>query len=138
MIELATPETARYVADNLGPDEICVREYGREDAAALCFECASESIMSWAVIAATGEPVCLFGADGEKGDSWGSAWMFSTERVSKARFELVRGARTAIAFSRQYWPELRIFAEDRSDKQTKFLRLVGFRPSVDDEKELRI
>jgi len=138
MIAMATPTTAAYVAENLGPDEICVLEYGRDDAAALCFEVARDSLMSWVVYASDGEPVCLFGADGDEGDEWGSAWMFSTANVSKARLELVKGAKLAIEFSRKYWPELRIMSEDRSEKQTRFLRLVGFRPSADDEKELRI
>lgn len=137
MIELATPETAAYVAANLGPDEICVLEYGRENAAELCFETARDSVMSWAVIA-HGEPVCLFGADGGKEDDWGSAWMFSTPSVHKAKIETVKGCREAVSFSRTWWPELRIMAEDRSEKQTRFLELIGFRPSEDDPKELRL
>lgn len=137
MIEMATPTTAAYVAENLGPDEICVKEYGRDDAAALCFETARDSVMSWAVLS-DGKPVCLFGADGDEGDSWGSAWMFSTADVGKAKLEVIKGIREAVAFSRGFWPELRIISEDRSDKQTRFLKLIGFRPSPEDERELII
>lgn len=137
MIEMAGPETARYVADHLGPDEICVLEYGPEDAAALCYETARDATLAWVVIAKDGEPVCLFGADGDEGDEWGSAFMFSTEGIAKARLEAVKGARTAIEYAkRHHWPELRIIAEDRSEKQTKFLELIGFRPSGDDPREL--
>lgn len=135
MIEMATPETAGYVACNLAPDEICVRDFGPDDAAALCYECARDSLMSWAVIV-DGEPVCLFGADGALEDDWGSAWMFSTGSVGKAKIETVKGCREAVQFSRQYWPELRIIAEDRTEKQTRFLALIGFRPSEDDPREL--
>lgn len=137
MIEMAGPETARYVADHLGPDEICVKEYGPEDAAALCYETARDSTLSWVVIARDGEPVCLFGADGDAGDAWGSAWLFSTSGVGKAKLEAVKGIREAVAYAkRDHWPELRVAAEDRSEKQTKFLKLIGFRPSEDDPREL--
>ncbi len=135
MIEQATPLTANYVADNLADDEIGVIEFGRDNAAELCFECARDSVMSWAVVV-DGEPVCLFGADGASGDEWASAWMFSTPNVQKARFEVIRGARKAVEFSRDFWPELRIRAEDRTEKQIKFLKLIGFKPSQDDPTEL--
>ena len=139
MIELAGPETARYVAEHLGPDEICVKEYGRENAAELCFETARDSTLSWVVVSRDGEPVCLFGADGDEGDSWGSAWMFSTENIGRAAKEVIQGARVAINYALEnHWPELRIIAEDRTSKQTKFLELIGFRPSSDDPRELVI
>lgn len=138
MIELAGPDTARYVAEHLGPDEICVKEYGQEDARELCFETARDSLMSWAVIASDGEPVCLFGADGDPDDDWGSVWMFSTANVRKAKIEMIKGAREAIEFSRRYWPELRLFTEERSPKQKRFLEFIGFTPRDEDETELVI
>ena len=137
MIALATPETAAYVAANLGPDEVVLQDYAPEDAAMLAYETARDSILSWVVFAPDGEPVALFGADGDPGETWGSAWMFSTAHVGKARrIELVRGIKTAVTFSRTLWPALRVNAEDRSPKQTRFLELAGFHPSTDDPKEL--
>ena len=136
MIELATPKTANFVAANLKDDEICVLEYGREDAAAICFNTAKTSIMSWAVIGKEGLPVCLFGADGDKGDDWGSAWMFSTPLIAGSKLETIRGIRKAVAFSRSHWPELRIHAEDRTPEQIRFIRLLGFTPSDDDERTM--
>ena len=139
MIELAGPDTARYVAEHLGPDEICVKEFGKENAAELCFETARDATLSWVVISREGEPVCLFGADGDEEDDWGSAWLFSTENIGKASLETIKGARIAIKYALEnHWPELRINAEDRTAKQTKFLELIGFRPSADDPRELVI
>ena len=136
MIELAGPETARYVADNLRDREVAVRAYGKEDAAALCYETARDSVISCVVRAPGGEPVCVFGADGEAGDAWGSAWMFSTQNVGRARIELVKKVRATMAYSRNHWPQLRIVAEDRDDRQTRFLEFMGFRPIVEGETEL--
>ncbi len=136
MIELATPETARYVAENLSDREICVLDYGKEDAAELCFETARDSILSWVVVDRFGEPVCLFGADGDEGDDWGSAWMFSTGSIKKSPLETIKALRQAIDYSRSHWPQLRIISEQRSSKQARFLKLVGFRPGEEDETEL--
>lgn len=134
---MATPETASYVASHLGPDEIIVRDMGFEDAAWAAFVTARDSLLSWVIKAPDGEPVALFGADGDPGDDWGSAWLFSTHKVGKVRrMEFVKGLRTAIGFSRELWPELRIAAEDRSEKQTRFLELIGFRASPEDKREL--
>ena len=136
MIELAGPETARYVADNLSDREVGVRMFGREDAAALCYETARDSIISCVVRTPDGEPVCLFGADGDAGDDWGSAWMFSTPNVGRAKIELVKKVTATMAYSRNHWPQLRIVAEDRDDRQKRFLAFMGFRPVAEGETEL--
>lgn len=127
MIAPTSAEDARYVAENLRDEEICVRLHGREEASRIAFECATTSPLSWVVYSAMGEPVCMFGADGEKGEAWGSAWMFSTRNVCKSAKSLIWGVMTAIEYSRGWWPELRINAEPRDEKQTRFLAFIGFK-----------
>jgi len=127
LIVPATPDLARYVADNLRDEEYIVWRKGREKAAAHTFETARDSVLSWAAITAAGEPVCLFGADGSASDRWASAWMASTPKVDRQAFSICRGIRrVAIPFSRRYWPELRIRPEVRNERQRRFLASLGF------------
>lgn len=128
MIAPTSAEDAAYIADNLGDDEICVRLRGRQEASSLAYEAAMASPLSWCVYDAFGRPVAMFGADGEKGEEYGSAWMYCTKNARKAARSIVQGAAFAIGISRDWWPELRIEAEPRSERQAKFLELIGFRP----------
>lgn len=127
MIATTSAEDARYIADNLRDDEICVRLFGREEASRLAYEAATTSPLSWVVYSAMGEPVAMFGADGKKGEDWGSAWLYCTGRVNKAARSLIQGMTLAINISREWWPELRIEAEPRSERQKRFLEFIGFR-----------
>lgn len=129
MIATTTAEDAQYIADNLSDDEICVRLYGRKEASRLAFEVATTSPLSWVVYSAMAEPVAMFGANGDKGDQCGWAWMVCTNRAKKAARSIVQGTTCAIAMSREWWPELRIEAEPRSERQAKFLEWIGFRPA---------
>lgn len=135
MIAPTSAEDAAHIARNLSDDEICVRLFGREEASRLAYEAATTSILSWCVYSADGEPVAMFGADGEKGEEWGSAWLFCTRNVGKARRSLIQGATLAMAISREWWPELRIKAEPRSEKQTRFLEMIGFHPRAVEVRE---
>lgn len=128
MIAPTSAEDARYIADNLrDEDRRAIAAWTDEDPAELAYFTATTSPFSWVVYSAMGEPVAMFGADGERGDSYGAAWMYSTPRVSKASMTLIRACNIAIAISRDWWPELRIDAEPRDEKQTAFLEFIGFR-----------
>lgn len=128
MIKPTNADDAAYIADHLGDDEICVSLLGPAEASSLAYEAAVTSPLSWCVYDAQGKPVAMFGADGEKGEDHGSAWMYCTNEARKAARSLVQGTAFAIALSREWWPELRIEAEPRSEKQAKFLERIGFRP----------
>lgn len=117
---------ALKIADNLSDDEACVRLYGREEAKRLAYECAITSKLSWIAYDPDGEPVCMFGAFPDRDENFGHAWMFSTPDNRKAARSIVEGSAFGIAISRSYWPELRIDAEPRTDRQTKFLKRLGF------------
>lgn len=128
MIAPTTAEDARYVADNLrDEDRIAIAAWTDEDPSAVAYDTALTSPMSWVIYSPAGEPVCMFGADGERGDEYGAAWMYSTPRVFKSKITLIRAVNIAIAISRDWWPELRIGAEPRSERQTAFLEFIGFR-----------
>lgn len=127
MIAPTTAEDARYIADNLSEDEICRILHGGQEASRIAYECATTSILSWVICDRDGIPVAMFGADGERGEEYGSAWLFCTGEAKKSPRELAQGCAAGIAISRDYWPELRIEAEPRSEKQTRFLEFLGFR-----------
>lgn len=135
MIRPTTAEDAAYIADHLGDDEICVSLRGAAEASSLAFEAAMSSPLSWAVLDRDGNPVAMFGADGEKGEPYGSAWMYCTNEARRAARSIVQGTAFAIAISRDWWPELRIEAEPRSERQAKFLERIGFRPRTIDERD---
>lgn len=127
MIAPTTAEDAWFIADNLSEDEICCHLHGRQEASRIAYECATTSILSWTVINENGDPVAMFGADGERGEEYGSAWLFCTSDAARSARDLIRGCSAGIAISQGYWPELRIEAEPRSEKQERFLELLGFR-----------
>lgn len=126
MITQTIGRHALKIAENLSDDEACVRMYGRNEAKRLAYECAITSKLSWTVYAPDGEPVCMFGAFPDREENFGHAWMFSTPDNRKAARTIVEGGVYAIAISRSYWPELRIDAEPRTERQMKFLTKMGF------------
>lgn len=128
MIAPTTAEDARFIADNLRDEEICVRLHGRERAANTALECGLDSRLSWIVYDSEAKPVAMFGADGERGEAFGSAWLFCTPDVKRAPRALIEGCAAGIAISRDYWPELRIESEPRSERQARFLEFLGFKP----------
>lgn len=128
MIAPTTPEDARYVANHLrDEDRRAIASWTDEDPAELAFYWATNSNLSWVVYAPDGTPVCMFGADGERGEEFGAAWMYSTPDVWRAPLALVKCVACGMAISREWWPELRIDAEPRDEKQTRFLEFIGFR-----------
>ncbi len=135
MIAVTTPDAARYVADHLRiEDKTAIAAWTDEDPAELAYFTATTSTLSWVIFAPDGEPVAMFGADGERGEADGSPWMYSTAKVSKVPLTLVKAGRAAIASSRDLWPALRLDAEPRGEKQTAFLKFMGFRESARSEK----
>lgn len=128
MIAPTTAEDARYIAENLGDEEICVRLWGPQEASRLAYLVATTSPLSWVIYSRSGEPVAMFGAFPDEREPFGHAWMFSTERVKKSARELIQGTSLGIAISRKYWPELRIDAEPRTENQARFLEHIGFKP----------
>lgn len=128
MIATTTADDAQYIAENLSDDEICVRLYGRDEASRLAFEVATTSPLSWVVYSAMAEPVAMFGAFPDDREPFGHAWMFSTRNAAKAARSLMQGSIFGVEISRRYWPELRIDAEPRSERQAKFLERIGFKP----------
>lgn len=135
MIAPTSPKDARFVADNLSDDEICVRLYGREEASRLAFEVATTSPLSWVVYTPEAEPAAMFGAFGDEDEPFGHAWLFSTDKVTRAARSLVQGAAFGVAISRNFWPELRIDAEPRSKRQARFLEYIGFKPRAVEERD---
>lgn len=128
MIAPTTAEDARFIADNLrDEDRRAISSWTDEDPSELAYYWATNSPLSWVVYTRDATPVCMFGADGERGEDYGAAWMYSTPDVWRAPLTLVKCVSCAIAISRDWWPELRISAEPRDEKQTKFLEFIGFR-----------
>lgn len=127
MIAPTTAEDAAIIAGTLGDEEICVRLYGREKAREIALDCALSSRLSWVVYDRDAFPVAMFGADGEPGEEYGSAWLFCTTDAKRAARQLIEGCAAGVAISRSYWPELRIESEPRSERQSRFLEHLGFR-----------
>ena len=126
-IVLANHSNTNYVTDHL-PGEcpaVDVDEVG--DIQEMVYRAAYHSPLSYC-IEANGVPVALFGADGDPGDMWGSAWFFYTNDVKNAsiKFELIRSIELACQYSRTLWPELRIRPETRTPFQDKFVQALGF------------
>lgn len=127
MIREATIEGVAHVAASLRPDEIVVKQLGREEAAQRCIDVATSSDWRWQVMV-DGVPAALFGGDANPGDDECSVWLFCTDLVERAPLELFRGIRTCVAWGKQHWPTLVIEAEPRSERQKRFLRMLGFKP----------
>jgi hypothetical protein len=127
LIAATTAETARYVADNLGPDEICIRLYGRDEASRLAVHVALTSPLSWTAFAPDGEPVAMFGCFPDGDEPFAHGWMFSTANVRRAKVAVFKGMREALSRARAAWGEVRIDAESRSTRQARFLEKIGFR-----------
>ena len=128
MIATTSAEDARYIADNLrDKDRRAISAWTDDDPSEVAFHTATTSPLSWVIYSPQGEPVCMFGADGERGDDYGAAWMYSTPRVFKSPVTLVKAVNIAIGISRRWWPELRIDAEPRDEKQAAFLDFIGFK-----------
>ncbi len=128
MIATTTPDAARWIATNLGPDEICLKLYGRDEASRLAYHVATTSPLSWTAHAVDGEPVAMFGAFPDEEEAFAHGWMFSTANVKRALRSVLLGMREAVKVTHRYWPEIRIDAEPRLDRQSKFLERIGFRP----------
>lgn len=126
MITQTIGRHALHIAENLSDDEACVRMYGRDEARKLAYQCAITSKLSWIAYAPDGDPVCMFGAFADESGKFGHAWMFSTPNAHRAARSIYQGAAFGIAISRTYWPELRIDAEPRTERQVRFLTKLGF------------
>ena len=123
-----------YVADHLSEECPALHDMERDDLQEMVYETAYHSPLSYC-IEANGVPVALFGADGDPGDAWGSAWLFYTNDVKNAsiKFELIRSIKLACQYSRTLWPELRIIPETRTPFQDKFVRAIGFTKNPEGE-----
>lgn len=128
MIATTTEPVARFIASRLGEGEICVRLYGREEAARLAYHVALTSPLSWAAFAPDGEPVAMFGAFPDDDEPFAHGWMYSTARTARARKSVYLGVREGLRTAREKWGEVRIDAEPRLDRQARFLERIGFRP----------
>lgn len=128
MIATTTPDAALWIARNLGPDEICLKLYGRDEASRLAYHVATTSPLSWTAYAPDGEPVAMFGCFPDDAEPFAHAWMFSTANAKRAAKTIVKEGRRAMELGRKHWRELRVDAEARSGRQDRFLEFMGYRP----------
>lgn len=125
MIREATVRGLQIVEAGLRDTEVGVREHGFEEARRQMLNRVMDSQLCWEISNRDNVPVALFG--GEVFDGHVECWLFCTALVSECPVELVKGIRSCLAWGLDRWPEMRIQAERRDEKQKRFLRLLGFR-----------
>lgn len=125
MIREATVRGLQIVEAGLRDTEVSVRELGFDEARRQMVNRVMDSQLCWEIINCDDIPVALFG--GEVFEGYVECWLFCADGVAECPLELVRGIRACLAWGLERWPEMRIQAERRDEKQKRFLRLLGFR-----------
>ena len=128
MIELATPETAKHIVDNIrdrDADEIW--HFSDETPQEHIFRNARLSYPNcWIVRAPDGEPANIWGLTPDSG-SIAQAWLFSTHRTVDAKFALARSCRKTLRDAKRHFTRIVVYSDPRKEDARDWNELCGFK-----------